>query len=639
MRALDRRRPLRLLAAAAALMTGAVMVSNVQGAAPVTPSSAASQISLMTASPAVVAPATLTADGVAVPYPVTVSNFTAASLSATISVPSGRGTFSITTTSGLTALFGYPGAPGAPTSGHEIGFYGSNADVTEALASHLRWTGGSAGDVTVSVTVNAYDPSVSYNPTNGHYYEFVNTPVSWADASTGAASRQKFDMTGYLATITSQSENDFIASKVNAPSVWIGASDDAVEGEWRWMTGPEAGTQFWQGAAAGTTVSGSFAAWAASEPNSSGNCGLTNWGSPLGRWDDQPCNGSNLKSYLVEYGPPSGTVQAVSRAITASVAAPATLTVQVTGDGVVTSSQGGIDCGTTCSALVVPGLPVTLTATPGQGQRLASWGAPCSGSGACIVTLNSNTTVSATFELAPQLPPQLPGLVTQPVLTTTVPPSTTTPPSTTMPPTTTAPPATTPSPVPADGSGALPALQPGESQVIENGVATTVEVVVEDSTDLVLRGADFELRLAGECTSECTVQTDASGRQVIQLETNGAARVAGEGFLPGTPVYVWLFSTPTFLGELTVNADGSFSGLVPLLGVETGTHTLQVNGTSFDGEPRTANLGVVVTPAATPAPQPDSLPSTGQNLTGLVWGLALMAAGALLLAGRRRTMV
>lgn len=166
-------------------------------------------------------------------------------------------------------------------------------------------------------------------------------------------------------------------------------------------------------------------------------------------------------------------------------------------------------------------------------------------------------------------------------------------------------------------------------------MTTPVQVVVENATDLVLRGDGFELRLAGECSTECTVRTDASGRQVIELESNGAARVAGSGFLPGTPVYVWLFSTPTFLGELTVNTDGSFTGFVPLFGVETGTHTLQVNGTSFDGKPRTANLGVVVTPAAVPSP--GVLPATGTNNSNMViWGWALLAGGALLLATRRR---
>ena len=166
----------------------------------------------------------------------------------------------------------------------------------------------------------------------------------------------------------------------------------------------------------------------------------------------------------------------------------------------------------------------------------------------------------------------------------------------------------------------------------ENGVTTPVQVVVENATDLVLRGEGFELRLAGECTNSCTVQTDASGRQVIQLERDGAARVAGEGFMPGSQVLVWLFSTPTFLGELTVAADGTFAGSVPLSGVEIGTHTLQVNGTSFDGQPRTANLGVVVAQAV----GNELLPTTGQGTSGVTWAVALLAVGAVLLLTRRR---
>jgi len=243
-------------------------------------------------------------------------------------------------------------------------------------------------------------------------------------------------------------------------------------------------------------------------------------------------------------------------------------------------------------------------------------------------------TVSARFESAAVLPPQLPSLVAEPVPTTTLaPPTTTVAPATTpAPPTTTVPPV----PVPADPSGALPTLQPGESSVTQNGVATPVEVVVENATDLVLRGADFELRLAGDCEAGCTVQTDDAGRQVIQLESNGSARVAGDGFLPGTPVYVWLFSEPMFLGELTVGDDGTFGGSVPLAGVEVGQHTLQVNGTSLDGELRTANLGVVVAPVATPTPGEGELPSTGEGLSPLAWVLALVVSGGVLLVGRRR---
>jgi hypothetical protein len=208
----------------------------------------------------------------------------------------------------------------------------------------------------------------------------------------------------------------------------------------------------------------------------------------------------------------------------------------------------------------------------------------------------------------------------------------TTTPTTTTPPTTTVAPVSplSPAPVPVDG-GVLPSLQPGQSQVLIDGVAESVEVFVEASTDLVLKGQDFELRLAGECATGCQIETTADGRQVLTLEERGLANVSGEGFSAGTPVFVWLFSEPRFLGELTVNADGSFTGTVPLGDIAPGEHTLQVNGTSFDGKPRSANLGVLVNPVAAPV-----LPSTGSDPAGLwVLAVSLFALGLILTARRR----
>jgi len=45
-------------------------------------------------------------------------------------------------------------------------------------------------------------------------------------------------MHGYLATITSEAENNSLMEKVHADA-WIGASDTTVEEQWRWVTGPE----------------------------------------------------------------------------------------------------------------------------------------------------------------------------------------------------------------------------------------------------------------------------------------------------------------------------------------------------------------------------------------------------------------
>lgn len=80
-------------------------------------------------------------------------------------------------------------------------------------------------------------------------------------------------------------------------------------------------------------------------------------------------------------------------------AAPATalLTVNRSGDGTVTSDPAGIACGTDCAANFASGSTVTLTATPAGGATFLGWGGACSGTGPCVVTMNGNQTVTATF--------------------------------------------------------------------------------------------------------------------------------------------------------------------------------------------------------------------------------------------------
>jgi hypothetical protein len=48
----------------------------------------------------------------------------------------------------------------------------------------------------------------------------------------------------------------------------------------------------------------------------------------------------------------------------------------------------------------------------------------------------------------------------------------------------------------------------------------------------------------------------------------------------------------------------AFAGSVALGDIAPGEHTLQVNGTSFDGKARTANLGVLVNASGVPTPGP-----------------------------------
>jgi hypothetical protein len=74
-----------------------------------------------------------------------------------------------------------------------------------------------------------------------------------------------------------------------------------------------------------------------------------------------------------------------------------TLTVANSGNGTVTSSPPGINCGSTCSASFVDGSTVALTATPATGFSFSGWSGACTGAGSCNVTMNTAQTVAATF--------------------------------------------------------------------------------------------------------------------------------------------------------------------------------------------------------------------------------------------------
>lgn len=164
-----------------------------------------------------------------------------------------------------------------------------------------------------SITVG----EANFLPGTGHYYEFVSDPgISWTDAETAAGNRMYFGLQGYLVTLTSQAEADFSGQQASGFG-WIGANDVAVEGEWRWVTGPEAGTQFWSGAVGGTEVT--YANWNGGEPNNC--CGGEDYahiadasvirgGAPVGAWNDLPNGGGGgayaSQGYVVEYGGMAG---------------------------------------------------------------------------------------------------------------------------------------------------------------------------------------------------------------------------------------------------------------------------------------------------------------------------------------------
>ncbi len=114
-------------------------------------------------------------------------------------------------------------------------------------------------------------------------------------------------------------------------------------------------------------------------------------------------NSSGLPSgeaYSATYNPTSVVITVVNVTFGTSTL---TVTDLGTGSGTVTDDLGLINCTTTggtisgtCSASYTTGSVVTLTATPAAGTTFSGW-STCPGTGPCMVTLNSNQSVSASF--------------------------------------------------------------------------------------------------------------------------------------------------------------------------------------------------------------------------------------------------
>jgi len=69
------------------------------------------------------------------------------------------------------------------------------------------------------------------------------------------------------------------------------------------------------------------------------------------------------------------------------------------GEGTVTSSPVGIDCGESCTGSFEAGSQITLTADAEPDSTFAGWSDACSGTDTCTVNMTGPLNVFATFEL------------------------------------------------------------------------------------------------------------------------------------------------------------------------------------------------------------------------------------------------
>lgn len=234
-----------------------------------------------------------------------------------------------------------------------------------------------------------------------------------------------------------------------------------------------------------------------------------------------------------------------------------------------------------------------------------------------VITLGTPpppTTTPTTVALPP------PVFIPAPTTTTTTTPSTTTT-------TTTGPRPPQTITVSPNGTGQLPDVTPGRVTVTENGneISTTFRRTGDAAWQL--QGSNFDWKVDVPSLRRSTSSTEG----FVTLLLGGRVEASGQGFEPGSMVDVWLFSDPVYIGSLPVADDGTFDGeLTVPTNIAPGTHTLQANGLTTDGNLRSMNIGVEV---ATPRLQLPVTGNSGQPITG--WAVALLAFGLVILSYRR----
>jgi hypothetical protein len=145
---------------------------------------------------------------------------------------------------------------------------------------------------------------------NGHLYEPIEAQlgISWTQARDAAISSG-----GYLVTLTSQAENDFVFNLIdddkywyenvtysNLRGPWIGGfqpeGSPEPDGDWQWVTGESFVFQNWNGVQPNNFGAGENFMHFGNQPTRTGE------------WNDLPADFGEVQAYVIEYVPEPTTI-------------------------------------------------------------------------------------------------------------------------------------------------------------------------------------------------------------------------------------------------------------------------------------------------------------------------------------------
>ena len=195
---------------------------------------------------------------------------------------------------------GSAGGTGGSAGGGGTGGAGGRGGGTGGSAGSAGGKGGSAGSGGTGGAGGLGGEACPMATFGGHDYAFCVGPLSWADAANECAARGM-----RLVRIDDAAENSWvqtnafmgITSTSSTYWSWIGGTDQAVVGEWRWTDG----ALFWLGGSNGSAQGGLYQNWAAGSPTNTGmatDCAILQHASLLDRLRLHPPRTLRLRTVL-----------------------------------------------------------------------------------------------------------------------------------------------------------------------------------------------------------------------------------------------------------------------------------------------------------------------------------------------------